>query len=85
MLYEVITNKPVKLFSSGMVQRLRIIIAMINSPDILILDEPGTNLDSKGKDILYSILHDFKNNGILVIATNDIEEKKICSENLELA
>ncbi|MFW9881719.1 MAG: ATP-binding cassette domain-containing protein [Candidatus Thorarchaeota archaeon] len=77
-------KKKVKYYSSGMKQRLRCIIAMINNPPILILDEPGTNLDIQGKSILYDFLENARKETILIIATNDRDEEKICSGGISL-
>jgi len=77
-------KKPVKEFSSGMIQRLRLITSIINRPDILILDEPGTNLDKEGKDILYHTIENYKKDRALVIATNDMAEVNLCEKELSI-
>lgn len=77
-------TKSVKYYSSGMKQRLRLIHALINNPEILMLDEPCSNLDSKGRDILYRILDEVKNNKILIIATNEPEDINLCSKGINL-
>ncbi|OBR65644.1 hypothetical protein A7K91_13765 [Paenibacillus oryzae] len=41
-------GKPAKTFSQGMMQRLRLGIALLENPDILILDEPLNGLDPDG-------------------------------------
>jgi ABC-type multidrug transport system ATPase subunit len=41
-------RKQLKNFSSGMKQRLRLVIAWLSDTNILLLDEPISNLDSKG-------------------------------------
>jgi heme exporter protein A len=71
-------DKKVKYYSSGMKQRLRIIIAALNDPPVLILDEPGTNLDEAGKEILYGYLDSVRGEKIIILATNDPAEEKLC-------
>lgn len=50
-------NKPVKSFSLGMPQRLKLGLALLESPDILILDEPINGLDPEGIAELRELLH----------------------------
>jgi len=71
-------NKKVKYYSTGMKQRLRIIIAVLNDPPVLILDEPGTNLDAAGREVLYGYLDSVRNEKIIILATNDPAEEKLC-------
>lgn len=42
-----VKNKKIRKYSGGMKQRLGIAQAMINNPEILILDEPTVGLDPK--------------------------------------
>ncbi len=78
-------SKHVGLYSSGMKQRLRLIIAMIDSPGILLLDEPSSYLDSSGKDILFSEIEKIREETIIIIATNEHEEIKLCGKGIDIA
>lgn len=77
-------KKQVKHFSSGMKQRLKLVFAILNNPEILFLDEPTTNLDDQGKEIFFSYIKSVLNKKIIIIATNDNEEAGLCSENVHL-
>jgi ABC-type multidrug transport system ATPase subunit len=77
-------DKKIKYFSSGMLQRLRFICAIINDPHILLLDEPGSNLDKEGRDIIYSYIESVKKEKIIIIATNEQEEVDICLDSISL-
>jgi len=77
-------TKSVKYYSSGMKQRLRLIQALINDTDILMLDEPCSNLDIKGRDIFYKILDEIKINKIVIIATNESDDINLCSKGINL-
>ncbi len=77
-------EKKVKYYSSGMKQRLKIILAILNDPPLLLLDEAGTNLDSGGASILHDYLESVRNKKIIVLATNDAAEEKLCSEVIRL-
>ena len=59
-------------FSMGMKQRLGIAIALLNSPKLLILDEPTNGLDPSGIQELRSLIRSFPSKGITVILSSHI-------------
>lgn len=59
-------------FSRGMKQRLGIAIALLNSPKLLILDEPTNGLDPIGIQELRSLIRSFPSKGITVILSSHI-------------
>lgn len=77
-------NKRVEHYSTGMKQRLKIICALAKRPSILLLDEPGSNLDSSGKELLYHMIPEQSENMLIVIATNDPGEAHLCHQELTL-
>ncbi len=77
-------NEQVKNYSSGMKQRLKLAFAVINKPDILFMDEPRSNLDKYGIEIMNRIAIKHKERGILIIATNDEEDKQLCDNSLNI-
>ncbi len=77
-------HKKVKYYSTGMKRKLQLISTLVKNPPILFFDEPGSNLDDKGKDIFYEYITDNINDKILLIATNAKEEKKLCQREISL-
>ncbi len=61
-------------FSSGMKQRLKLVQALLHKPPLLLLDEPGSNLDSKGIKIVEDIILQQRKLGMTVIASNEQRE-----------
>lgn len=60
-------KKKYKKYSLGMKQRLGIAAALINEPDIIVLDEPTNALDDKGVSMLKNLILEEKKRGALVI------------------
>src|ERR1035437_488483 len=74
----------VKTYSSGMKQRLKFIFALMHSPQLLILDEPTSNLDAEGKEKVYSILRKEAASSIIIIASNEESDLEIFSSRIQL-
>jgi len=74
----------VKTYSSGMKQRMKFIFALIHSPELLIFDEPTSNLDDEGKNSVYEIIEDKSSDRIILIASNDKADLDLCSQILDL-
>ncbi|MCX6135193.1 MAG: ABC transporter ATP-binding protein [Ignavibacteriales bacterium] len=73
-----------RTYSSGMRQRLKYAFALIHKPDILVLDEPTSNLDSDGIEMVKRRAMDQKKDSILIVATNDAEEVTWCEKSISL-
>jgi heme exporter protein A len=67
-----------------MKQRLKFVFALLHSPALLILDEPTSNLDSAGKDIVYNMIHSESSSRIILVASNEENDLKLCSSVIEL-
>jgi heme exporter protein A len=68
---------PVGAYSSGMKQRLKYAVALLNEPAYLFLDEPTSNLDEDGKRIVAEVIEEYRSRSIIVIATNEPEEQRL--------
>src|SRR5262245_22474555 len=53
-------DEPISRFSKGMVQRLGLAQALLNDPDLLVLDEPTEGLDLVGRSLLREVIADRK-------------------------
>ena len=74
----------VKSYSSGMLQRLKYVVALLHEPPVLILDEPTSNLDEEGCQIVYEIMEKQRKNKILILATNDPREIQFGENHINL-
>jgi len=77
-------NDLVKTYSSGMKQRMKFIFALIHRPELLIFDEPTSNLDNEGRNSVYEIIEDKSKESIIIIASNDKADLDLCPEILDL-
>ena len=70
-------------YSLGMKQRLGIAAAIMEKPDIVILDEPINALDESGAEKVREILHNQKERGaICIVACHDTEELEYLSDEI---
>lgn len=77
-------GKYIKDFSSGMKQRVKLILAFGFQSKIILLDEPSSNLDSAGilwfKNLVRNHCHDRS----VIIASNLEEEIELCSRSIKV-
>ena len=72
-----------KKYSLGMKQRLGIAAAIMERPDIVILDEPINALDEAGAGLIKGLLDELKANGsLIIIACHDTEELNYLSDEI---
>jgi ABC-2 type transport system ATP-binding protein len=74
-------NSKFKTYSLGMKQRLAIASALLNDPEILILDEPTNGLDPQGIHEIRQIIKDIAANGTTILLASHLldEVEKVCS------
>ncbi|UCE93323.1 MAG: ATP-binding cassette domain-containing protein [Flavobacteriaceae bacterium] len=74
-------NSKFKTFSLGMKQRLAIASALLNDPEILILDEPTNGLDPQGIHEIRSIIRSIAANGTTILLASHLldEVEKVCT------
>jgi ABC-2 type transport system ATP-binding protein len=71
-----------KTFSLGMKQRLAIASALLNDPEILILDEPTNGLDPQGIHEIRQIIHNIAAKGTTILLASHLldEVEKVCTD-----
>lgn len=70
-------------YSLGMKQKLGIACAVMEEPDIIILDEPINAIDEKGVELVRDLLDEMKEKDkIIIIACHDAEEMSILADEI---
>jgi ABC-type multidrug transport system ATPase subunit len=77
-------NKEVKFFSSGMKQRVKLGLAFWSDCEILMLDEPTSNLDSKATDWYLQNVQIYSQNRLLILCSNQPSEYEFCRNILNI-
>jgi ABC-type multidrug transport system ATPase subunit len=87
--FEKSKHKQIRFFSSGMKQRLKLVLAICADTPILLLDEPTTNLDAQGVAWYQQLISEnYKNtegvNRLLVVASNIEHDYAFCQKQLNI-
>ncbi len=74
------SDRPIRKFSKGMMQRAGLAQALIHDPELVILDEPKTGLDPIGRAQVDAIIRDLKAQGKAVFFASHIlsDVEKVC-------
>jgi ABC-2 type transport system ATP-binding protein len=67
-------REPIARFSKGMVQRLALAQALINAPELLVLDEPNEGLDLSGRTLVHELVNEQRNRGRSVLLVSHLLE-----------
>jgi lipooligosaccharide transport system ATP-binding protein len=65
----------IRALSGGMVRRLMVARALLNSPELLILDEPTTGLDPQVRHSIWGLLRELKRRGLTILLTTHYMEE----------
>jgi ABC-type multidrug transport system ATPase subunit len=77
-------HKQIRYFSSGMKQRLRLAFAFFTDDPFLILDEPTSNLDSKGVDWYLRQIEKLHPDRLVLVGSNQPYEYEFCKNVINL-
>ena len=75
-------NHKIRTFSGGMKRRLRFAQALLNDPEILILDEPTAGLDPKERAYFRNIISEMANGKIIIISTHIVSDIEYISDQI---
>ncbi len=76
-------NSKVEQLSGGMKRRLTIARALVNDPDMILLDEPTTGLDPQARHLLWERLYRLKEQGVtLLLTTHYMDEAEQLADRL---
>ncbi len=76
--------KEIRMFSSGMKQRLKLGLAFTSQAEVLMFDEPTTNLDKAAIDWYLENINALVGKKTLIISSNDPKEYDFCVNSLDI-
>jgi ABC-type multidrug transport system ATPase subunit len=79
-------NKLFKTLSTGQRQRVKLAASLVKEPSILLLDEPGSNLDKDGHQLVADLVQsEVQKDTLVIIASNDANEMALCNQVISLS
>jgi ABC-2 type transport system ATP-binding protein len=77
------SGRKAKDYSGGMMRQLNLLMALINDPEILFLDEPTVGMDARARRRTWEYIGEFKKQGkTVILTTHYIEEAQTLSDRV---
>lgn len=78
-------DKQIRHFSSGMKQRAKLTLAILCESEVLLLDEPCSNLDHAAQEWYATLMSDFRDHQTVIVCSNQVKEEYFfCTAELRM-
>lgn len=77
-------HKQLRYFSSGMKQRVKLAQAIFSNVQVILLDEPATNLDEEGVQLYNFLIETYCEKRLVIVSSNDKKEYSFCEESINM-
>lgn len=80
-----VQNKPIRYFSSGMKQRVKLALAILSDTKIVLLDEPASNLDKQGVEWYQHLVGSNSSERVFIVCSNSqSHEYSFCKNEIQI-
>ncbi|MGZ8544056.1 MAG: ABC transporter ATP-binding protein, partial [Flavisolibacter sp.] len=81
---EAAAGKQIRLYSSGMKQRVKLAQAIFSNASAVLLDEPCSNLDQQGIDLYHNLIQNYCRDRLIMVCSNDTVEYSFCQQVISI-
>jgi ABC-type multidrug transport system ATPase subunit len=78
-------DKQIRYYSSGMKQRVKLAQCIFCDTEIVLLDEPCTNLDANGIQLYHSLVEKYCKYRLVIVSSNDETEYNFCKYRIDIS
>lgn len=78
------THKEIRHYSSGMKQRVKLVLALLTESSLILLDEPTTNLDAQGISWYLELMEKFGADRNIIVASNEERDYAFCQDYIQI-